>query len=233
MGWFRCGVSVAHCLERRSANRKAMGSIPIRANSFLLVRFSPPYRVSVDSLFHSDSRVVIFEAHYHEPWWELWLNRQLARVHGPLKKKTVNRGRMAVEEEAIVVAAVVTVKENWNASAALVRWGQDRPWTASSRWFFSSLGSKRTFSLHFGSLIQSISERTELQHRDEDCHNGSKLRKTLKSAEKLVLLEVFCPQFYAWQWRMWVFYSLFFHGKTHETLVAEVCESVLSLLRNL
>ena len=46
MWWLRCGVSVAQWLERRSANPKALGSIPIRANSIFLVWFWLPQRVS-------------------------------------------------------------------------------------------------------------------------------------------------------------------------------------------
>ena len=44
MWWFRCGVSVAQWLERQCANPKAMGSIPIWANSIFLVWFSLPHR---------------------------------------------------------------------------------------------------------------------------------------------------------------------------------------------
>ena len=40
--WLRCGVLVAELLERRCANPKAIGSVPIWANSFFLFWFSPP-----------------------------------------------------------------------------------------------------------------------------------------------------------------------------------------------
>ena len=53
MWWFRCGVSIALWLDRRSSNPKAMGLIPIRTNSFFLSLIFTAKAGVCDSLSHS------------------------------------------------------------------------------------------------------------------------------------------------------------------------------------
>ena len=111
---------------------------------------------------------------------------------------------------------IFLLTRKWNGWSACV--SSKRVWLSSARW----LGAAWIKS-------DNISKKKS----NEDCQKWSELGELSKIGSKSGALGSFLPQLYVWQRWIWVFHSLYFHWKTHESPDAETSEGVLFLFRNL